>query len=627
MNLPERKPTENEIRAALEDVRRIGSETPASLPLDATANVLIDAARLASGDLERIADALGDGTPAITAVHDAFLACAVLDSGTVLYADAALDGGMVCRSLADIAARTPRSGRLFAVLAMPGGRAPVCVAALGRQATAWLLPPAARAIAAAAPGAVVVQAFIATSLDEVAALLQRAFALTAAEARLGAVLADSPTIKEAARRLSLSPDTVKGRVRDLLSKTGTLRRSALAARLTEFVAGDYTRTQARADLMRDAFGLTRAEARAAAAVADGLTAPEIARAHGVSPHTVRAQIDSALARTGARRGGDLARIVAETCALAAWTSSSESYQGDQRRLLGATRIVVSPVRRRIAAADFGPPAGRPVLHFHPNLCFRWVRRALAEALSERGLRSIGYDRAGCGLSDPAPGLHPFEASARDAASVLAALKIDRVRLFASQGGTAAAIAFAARYPDMVDSAVMLMPRAPSDEPMFPGPIQRIYSGVLSVPGAGERFAEALRRTGSTKFWRWLQAYMLKGVPADAAVARDPAFLQERLAELNASISSGVRGLYEWEQAYKGGWPRPARPGGRSWTIVETAAQPFLAAKSAQDTWGWLPGVRFVKLRDAGRLATHTHAADLADLIAGDAWLGRVRLAG
>jgi DNA-binding CsgD family transcriptional regulator/pimeloyl-ACP methyl ester carboxylesterase len=627
MDLPERKPTAEEIRIALDDVRRIGSEVPASAPLEATANVLAEAARLAGDDLERIADNLGAGCSAMTAVHDAFLACAVLNGPNVLYADASLAGDRIRRDLADIAQRAPRIGRLFAVLALSGGRSPVCVAANARFAGAWLLPEAARTAAAAVPGAVVIQAFLATNADEVASLLQRAFGLTAAEARLGAVISDSPTIKDAARHLGVAPDTVKGRVRDLLTKTGTLRRSALAARLTDFVAGDYTRTHTRADLMHEAFGLTRAEARVADAVAEGLTTPDIARAHGVSPHTVRAQLDSALARTGARRGGDLARIVAETCALAAWTSSGESYHGDQRRLLAATRIVLSPERRRIAAADFGPPDGRPVLHFHSNLCFRWVRRALADAMAERGLRSIGYDRAGCGLSDPASDAHPFETAARDAASVLQALKIERVSLFASQGGAAAAVAFAARYPEMVDAAVMLMPRAPRDEPVFPGPLQRLYAGVLSVPGAGERFAEALRRTGSSRFWRWLQSYMLKGVPADVAAARDPDFNLERMSELNASISNGVRGLYEWERAYKAGWPRAARVGGTRWTIVETAAQPFNAAKTVQETWGWLPGVSFIKLHGAGRLATYTHAAEIADLIDGRSTLGSIRLAG
>ena len=101
MDLPERKPTDEEIRTALEDVRRIGSDIPASASLEATANVLVDAARLASRDLDRMADRLGDCAPAISAGHDAFLACAVLNEGAVLHADAALGGGAELRGCAD----------------------------------------------------------------------------------------------------------------------------------------------------------------------------------------------------------------------------------------------------------------------------------------------------------------------------------------------------------------------------------------------------------------------------------------------------------------------------------------------------------------------------------------------
>ncbi|MCC6920270.1 MAG: alpha/beta fold hydrolase [Alphaproteobacteria bacterium] len=635
MDGPVRTPSDAEIATALEAVRRIGGDVTEPETLATTADMLAEAARLAAPALERIADEMtgsAQGGPAISAVHDAFLACAVIRDRAAAHLDpvlGALEGESTAKAaLLDIAARAQRGTRLFALLPLPDGRTPVCVAAPARQTLAWPLSDAARREVDAGPRAVVVMAFMATCLQQFAALLQNAFGLTAAEARLAATLVDAPTINEAAERLGVAPVTVKERMRDLLEKTGATRRSSLAARFTELVAGDYTRTHARAELMREAFGLTRAEAKVAEAVAEGLTTPEIARQHGVSPHTVRSQLDSTLARTGAHRGADLARIVAETCALAAWTSGGEPYPADQRRLIAATRLIVRHDRRRVAAADFGPPDGAPVLHFHPNLCFRWVRRAFADALAERGLRSIGYDRAGCGLSDPAAGHHPFETAAEDAAAVLAAYRISRVRLFAGLGGAAAAIAFATRYPDMVESAVMLMPRAPSEEPVFAGPIQRFYSGVLSMPGTGERFADALRRTGSTRFWRWLQSYMLRDVPADAETSRDPAFLEERLGEMNAAISRGVKGLYAWEQAYKAGWPRPARVGGRHWTIVETAAKPFKSTRSVQDTWAWLPGARFVKLHDAGRLATHTHAPALAGLLAGDrTTLGSVRLTG
>ncbi|TJZ91831.1 hypothetical protein FA743_10195 [Paracoccus gahaiensis] len=61
--------------------------------------------------------------------------------------------------------------------------------------------------------------------------------------------------------------------------------------------------------LRRKFGLTAAEARIALAAAGGASAPEIARDRGISLHTVRNQIKAAIAKTGARRLGDLIRIV------------------------------------------------------------------------------------------------------------------------------------------------------------------------------------------------------------------------------------------------------------------------------------------------------------------------------
>jgi DNA-binding CsgD family transcriptional regulator len=57
------------------------------------------------------------------------------------------------------------------------------------------------------------------------------------------------------------------------------------------------------------FDLTRREAEVALALVGGASADEIARAAGVSVHTVRNQIKSALAKTGSRRQADLVRMM------------------------------------------------------------------------------------------------------------------------------------------------------------------------------------------------------------------------------------------------------------------------------------------------------------------------------
>lgn len=62
----------------------------------------------------------------------------------------------------------------------------------------------------------------------------------------------------------------------------------------------------------DRLGLTRAEAAITMAFVDGATLAEIADARGVSIHTVRVQVKSALSKAGVRRQIDLVRLVARS---------------------------------------------------------------------------------------------------------------------------------------------------------------------------------------------------------------------------------------------------------------------------------------------------------------------------
>ncbi len=64
-----------------------------------------------------------------------------------------------------------------------------------------------------------------------------------------------------------------------------------------------------ARLLIGAFGLTRAEARLAGALARGLQPDEIAAHHGVTLATVRKQLSAVLAKTGCRRQADVVRLM------------------------------------------------------------------------------------------------------------------------------------------------------------------------------------------------------------------------------------------------------------------------------------------------------------------------------
>ena len=65
-----------------------------------------------------------------------------------------------------------------------------------------------------------------------------------------------------------------------------------------------------ANVVRSAFGLTRAEAEVAIRAARGRSAPQIARELQLSPGTVRVQLKAVFAKTYTRRQSELAAVVA-----------------------------------------------------------------------------------------------------------------------------------------------------------------------------------------------------------------------------------------------------------------------------------------------------------------------------
>ena len=617
---PDQSPQKrSDMHAALEAMR--GGDIEDGGELDAVSALLSEAA---GGNADALKQALADvtaaggGRTANSWVNVQWLSCAVAGPSGVLYADAGFrigagDAGsdIIIAQLRDLARRAMRGRRVFAMQHIGQRRRAMAVAAPSAMAAQWPMPDEART-ALAAPGSAAIMVFAPSHADGFTASIERMFDLTPAEARVCSALFQADTIREAAAELGISSATTREHVGAILRKTGSTRRAGLIARVTEVLAGDYMRSQDRKEVMREAFALTLAEARVADASAQGLTAPEIAAQIGVSVHTVRAQLDAALTKTGARRAADLARMACEISVLAAWSSCEETQRSTQQTLITATRIIPAS-GRQIAAADYGPPGGHPVLCFHAGYRYRWVRRQLRHEMMARGLRPVSFDLPGCGLSDANPDMNLFDAAAQDAERVLDALKIRRVSVYAEFGGAIPAVAFAALRPDMIDQAVMVMPRPVQRELIFPGAVQNVYSALVAKPDLAHRFYEAMRVRGGPRFWGWVQRQISKGVAADRAAMADPGFLAERVSEMNAACARSSDGVLALDWAHRQGWTPAGPVGGRRWTIVETAISPFGGNETPEQAWGFLPGLSVVKLPDAGRLADHTHAGAIADI--------------
>lgn len=76
-----------------------------------------------------------------------------------------------------------------------------------------------------------------------------------------------------------------------------------------FVSDPERDSPAPVDVLRTLYGLTRAEARLAVVLAAGQTPQAAAEELGLSPHTVRSQLNSVLQKTDTRRQSDLMRLL------------------------------------------------------------------------------------------------------------------------------------------------------------------------------------------------------------------------------------------------------------------------------------------------------------------------------
>src|SRR3954471_12622703 len=88
-------------------------------------------------------------------------------------------------------------------------------------------------------------------------------------------------------------------------------------------------------------------------------------------------------------------------------------------------------RRTLAVSEGGDPAGRAVFVHHGTPGDRRLYGPWEADAQERGIRLIGYDRAGYGDSDRDPG-RSVASVAADIAAVADALGIDR---FATHGSS------------------------------------------------------------------------------------------------------------------------------------------------------------------------------------------------
>ena len=378
--------------------------------------------------------------------------------------------------------------------------------------------------------------------------------------------------------------------------------------LADLAIDDTLAAQARA-----VFGLTEAEALVAVRFVQGVSFDEIAASRRVSLETIRAQIKSIKAKTGAR---DLQILMRLLCALAygiyAPEGSAAAPWTDTMRLRDG---------RRFDYLRQGAARGAPVLVLHTLGYGAQLTAAAHRYADAKGLSTISPLRAGHAYSDPAPESDAealFDQAADDMAALLDQLGIGRVRMIGHAAGAAHAIRFASRYPERVNAIVMVC-RGPiwrNEWLNEVSPNHRAFALVLRhLPGAARLIVGAILQHFNKNGARDYAAKGALNSPPDLAALADPEILH--------LIGHGVTfGLRQGAEAYCREFAQmqldltdEARALTCPLTLIYGAqdhiAPPVWAQRFAQA----VPQTRMIELADAGHYLFYSHWREMLQAVA------------
>jgi DNA-binding CsgD family transcriptional regulator/pimeloyl-ACP methyl ester carboxylesterase len=593
---------------------RAGQGAPVDLFLNAWPQVE-DAVLADSAHAREALTAAADALPPVAgAIADRrALACAVLTSnGRVCFADPAYLA--LFPESADLRPLLRRALREGPVVTLAEGAAGAAFSAwIGGAAAAarWPLGPEAAEALNAGPERLAVVVSAPSRSSELARRAARALDLTALEARLAEALMFAPNLEVAAAEAGVGRETARDALRRINAKAGVRRTPELVARLIGIMcaAGDPAGDDE--SLAADAFGLTPAEARVAARVARGATAPETAQALGLSSETVKTHVKAVLHKTGARGVKDLARLLSEARALVTVATASEALAGEEE---GGGRLRILPsldAGRRVAVIDYGPYDGEPVFVFHGAAAGRRLPPAFLAGLVAAGLRPIVVQRPGFGLTDPAESDY-LDAAAADMASVVERLRLKSAHMLARDTGAATALAFAQAFPRLLGRAVLLNPHPPislgDERRTFGAAVQK---HLLRNPDLVVAFAEFLRRQATTQLLERIFDKAFGEVEADRAALQDPDVRRFLARDIQAMCARSAWGFAAEHAVYANGWEARAGLLRRRWTVAVSTG---LTGRRPED-WLDLSGADRVDIEGAGVLPQFTHPDALVRLIA------------
>ena len=202
--------------------------------------------------------------------------------------------------------------------------------------------------------------------------------------------------------------------------------------------------------------------------------------------------------------------------------------------------------RTLGYAEYGVPKGKPIFEFHGNPSSRLGSILFDEAAQRLGIRVIGIDRPGMGLSDYKPGRRLLDWP-DDVLNLAEELKIDRFPIVGGSGGVPSVLACAYKIPERLTAVGILFGPRPLDFPgatdgwsrsrriqAFLGRNGPLWLGSLAMSAV----ARVMRRNPDGALFK-----MFKELPqSDKEAFKQPNLKKHYIDTIRESFRPGARGI-------------------------------------------------------------------------------------
>jgi pimeloyl-ACP methyl ester carboxylesterase len=209
--------------------------------------------------------------------------------------------------------------------------------------------------------------------------------------------------------------------------------------------------------------------------------------------------------------------------------------------------------RTVGYADYGSAAATAVLWCHGGPGSRAEPAHLAPQAVRAGLRIIGIDRPGYGLSAPRPG-RTIADWVPDALAVAGHLAIDQFVTVGTSTGGAYALALAALAPDRVRGVVACCSMTDTRWPEGRATMSRPHThAVWDAPDRAAALAAAIDAHGENGSKMRGDGMAAGLASSDLELFRDPGWMREATAAFRAMFAQGLEGFTDDRLADGPGW--------------------------------------------------------------------------